>query len=165
MRFKKKVSQLSMSAMSSMTDDEVWQQWNIADHKRAVEERNKPFADHNYGSEETLVSTITQMIRQQMAKQQAEAANQPAETEDAPPAGIMHYSMSSRQWEHVEQACMHARIGEIFFVKDGKGGWDTSPICISFALLRVDTPYRWKRYCVHHVPSERFQDVITQHME
>ena len=58
---------------------------------------------------------------------------------------------------------MNARIGDIVFAKNGTGSWDTSGVCMTYALERVDEPRRWNKYCVHHLASERFEDVVREH--
>ena len=58
---------------------------------------------------------------------------------------------------------MNARIGDIVFAKNGTGGWDTSGVLISYAMERVDEPHRWNKYCVRHLASEQFEDVIREH--
>lgn len=59
---------------------------------------------------------------------------------------------------------MDVRIGDIFFAKNGTGAWDTSGICTTYALERVDEPRRWNKYSVRHLASERFDDVIRAHV-
>ncbi len=58
---------------------------------------------------------------------------------------------------------MNVRIGDIVFAKNGTGTWDTSGVLVSYAMERVDEPHRWNKYCVRHLASERFQDVIREH--
>ena len=122
---------------------ELWYQWNLADHERAV---NSIGWDY-YSPEKTIFSTAVERIQ------------------GPHPALSLCYTVCSRRWEQEQKCHITARIGEIFFAKDGTGRWDTSGIRISYALERVDAPRRWNKYCVHHLQSENFANVITQHME
>lgn len=127
---------------------ELWYQWNLADHKRAI---NGSGWDY-YSPEKTIFSAAVERVPGPRIAAGA-------------PALRMCYSINSRRWKQEQESRLAARIGEIFFAKDGTGDWDTSGIRISYALERVDAPRRWNKYCVHHLQSENFADVITQHME
>jgi hypothetical protein len=122
---------------------ELWYQWNLADHKRVVNGNGWDY----YSPEKTIFSAAVER------------------TKGLSSALSLCYTVCERRWKQEQECHISARIGEIFFAKDGKGRWDTDGICISYALERVDAPRRWNKYCVHHLPSERFQDVILQHME
>ena len=118
---------------------ELWEQWNIADHERAM--------GGPYQCEMDIYSTGVERLRDP----------------NVPPSLSMHYTICSRRWGQEQQHFINARIGDIIFAKNGTGPWDKSGILISYALERVDEPRRWNKYCVHHLVSERFQDVIRAH--
>jgi hypothetical protein len=124
----------------------LWEKWNIADHERLYADPHRDYI------EEKLVSPG------------AELAYAQGPCPVGPPALSMSYSICSRLWRHVEEYRIYARIGEIFAAKDGTGHWDTR-IRITYAMERVDTPYRWKQYYVHHLPTESFIDVIREHTQ
>ena len=128
---------------------QLWHKWNLADHQRAVADFATP---HHF--EETIVS----------ADIAAERPQDPYSADGPPPLLSMHYSISSRTWKALQDFHIDAAIGKIFFAKDGTGSWDPNTK-ISYALQRVDTPYRWEKYCVHHKPHESFVDVIRQHTQ
>ena len=130
-------------------NEELWYQWNLADHKRAIADHTSPFI-----FEQTLFSPGANH------RNPAGAGEPPV-----PPALTLHYTICSRRWRQEQEYHIGAQIGEIFFAKDGTGVWDTSGIRISYALQRVDTPYRWEKFCVHHLPSEPFEEVINQHIQ
>jgi hypothetical protein len=117
-------------------NNELWEQWNIADHERAMAGR--------YECEMDIYSAGVERLRDP----------------NVPPALSMHYTICSRRWGQEQECCINARIGDIIFAKNGTGPWDKSGTLISYALERVDEPRRWNKYCVHHLASERFQDVI-----
>lgn len=126
---------------------QLWEQWNIADHERAVEGRGWNY----YSPEKTIFSPGVERM------------NAPFKTEQGPPpAPILSYTISSRRWIQEQEQHICARIGDIFFAKDGTPRWNNS-VRISYALERVDEPRRWNKYCVHHLPSESFVDVIRAH--
>jgi len=127
---------------------ELWHQWNIADHETAV---NGSGWDY-YSPEKHIFSAAVERARR-------------FSSADVPPSFSMSYSVCSRRWKQEQESRLDARIGEIFYVKDGTGSWDMSGIYVSYAMERVDAPRRWNTYCVHHFPSEHFADVIRQHME
>ncbi len=130
---------------------ELWYRWNLADHERAV---NGSGWDY-YSPEKHIFSAAVEHARRFSARPPA----------DVPPALSMGYSVCSRRWKQEQESRLSARIGEMFYVKNGTGSWDTSGICISYAMERVDAPRRWNKYCIHHFPHEQFEDVIRQHME
>lgn len=115
---------------------ELWEQWNIADHERAM--------SGPYQCEMDIYSAGVERLRDP----------------NVPPSLSMHYTICSRRWGQEQESYKYARIDDIFFVKNGTGPWDKSGVLISYALKRVDEPRRWNKYCVHHLVSERFQDVI-----
>jgi len=132
---------------------ELWYQWNLADHERAV---NGSGWDY-YSPEKTIFSAAVEHARR------FSPVRIPA---NVPPALSMgYYSINSRRWKQEQASRLAAYIGEIFFAKDGTGDWDMSGIRISYALERVDAPRRWNKYCVHHFPHENFAAVIAEHME
>jgi hypothetical protein len=126
---------------------ELWQKWNLTDHERVVNNSGWAY----YAPEEFIYSTA---VEPQFAVGQG-----------PPPALSLCYSICSRRWVQEQECYMDARIGDILFAKDGTGRWDTSGICTTYALERVDEPRRWNKYCVRHLASERFQDVIKQHKQ
>ena len=132
---------------------ELWYKWNLADHERAINGNGWDY----YSPEKTIFSAAAERARR------FSPVRIPA---NVPPALFMgYYSINSRRWKQEQASRLAAHIGEIFFAKDGTGRWDTSGIRISYALERVDAPRRWNKYCVHHLQSEIFADVITQQME
>jgi hypothetical protein len=133
---------LSHKENQQKVNTELWEQWNIADHERMM---NGP-----YESEKDIYSAGVERLR---------------DPNGVPPSLSMHYSVCSRRWGQEQQCFINARIGDIFFVKNGTGSWDKSGVLISYALERVDEPRRWNKYCVHHLASERFQDVIRAYNE
>lgn len=132
---------------------ELWYKWNLADHERAINGNGWDY----YSPEKTIFSAAAERARR------FSPVRIPA---NVPPALFMgYYSINSRRWKQEQASRLAAHIGEIFFAKDGTGDWDMSGIRISYALERVDAPRRWNKYCVHHLQSENFADVITQQME
>ena len=118
---------------------QLWHWWNIADHERVM---NGP-----YNSEKNIYSAGVELARDP----------------NVPPALTMGYSICSRRWRQEQEGGMDVRIGDIIFAKNGTGVWDTSGICTTYALERVDEPHRWNKYKVSHLASERFDDVIRAH--
>lgn len=118
---------------------ELWEQWNIADHERAMAGR--------YECEKDIYSAGVELARDPTV----------------PPRLSMCYSICSRRWRQEQEHYMYARIGDIIFAKNGTGSWDTSGVHISYALERVDEPHRWNKYKVSHLASENFEDVIRAH--
>jgi hypothetical protein len=129
---------------------QLWRQWNLVDHQRAMADHTSPFV-----FEQTLFSPGAEH------RNLGDAVDEPPQ----PPALTLHYTICSRRWRQEEECRIAAQIGEIVFAKDGTGNWDTSGIRISYAMQRVDTPYRWEKYCIHHLPSESFEEVINQHTQ
>jgi hypothetical protein len=119
---------------------ELWEQWNIADHERAM--------DGPYEFEKDIYSAGVELLR---------------DPNGPPPSLSMCYSICSRRWGQEQKHFLYARIGDIIYSKNGTGPWDTSGIIISYALERVDEPRRWNKYKVHHLASENFEDVIRAH--
>ena len=122
---------------------ELWQQWNIADHERAME--------GPYEFEKEIYSAG------------AELARGGPYSADVPPPLTLGYSICSRRWGQEQKHFLYARIGDIIFAKNGTGRWDTSGVMMTYALERVDEPRRWNKYKVSHLASERFEDVIRAH--
>lgn len=122
---------------------ELWHWWNLIDHERVIGGTGWTY----YSPEKTICSPGVEFING-----------------SDPPALSMCYSICSRRWRQEQEHHIDARIGEIFFAKNGTGSWDTH-IHITYALERVDTPFRWNKYCVYHLPSESFVDVIKQHTQ
>jgi hypothetical protein len=118
---------------------ELWEQWNIADHERAMEAP--------YEFEKDIYSEGVERLRDP----------------NIPPSLSLCYSICSRRWGQEQKHYLYARIGEIIFAKNGTGVWDTSGIIITYALERVDEPRRWNKYKVSHLASENFDDVIRAH--
>jgi hypothetical protein len=118
---------------------ELWEQWNIADHERAM--------DGPYEFEKDIYSAGVELLRDP----------------NVPPPLSMCYSICSRRWGQEQKHFLYARIGDIIYSKNGTGAWDTSGIIISYALERVDEPRRWNKYKVSHLASENFEDVIRAH--
>ena len=118
---------------------ELWEQWNIADHERAMEDP--------YEFEKNIYSVGVERLRDP----------------NVPPPLSMCYSICSRRWGQEQKCFINARIGDIIFSKNGTGVWDTSGVIITYALERVDEPRRWNKYKVSHLASERFEDVIRAH--
>lgn len=118
---------------------ELWEQWNIADHERAME---GPFE-----FEKDIYSVGVERLRDP----------------NIPPSLSLCYSICSRRWGQEQKHYLYARIGDIIFAKNGTGMWDTSGIIITYALERVDEPRRWNKYKVSHLASEHFEDVIRAH--
>jgi hypothetical protein len=125
---------------------QLWHVWNLADHKRAIDGNGWAY----YTPEESIYSTAVEP--------------QYVVGQGPPPALTLGYSICSRRWRQEQEGFMNVRIGDIVFAKNGTGAWDTSGVCTTYALERVDEPRRWNKYCVHHLPSERFQDVIREHV-
>lgn len=125
---------------------QLWHVWNLADHKRAVE--------GPYCSEMDIYSQGVNILQ----------GRGPVGNYGPPPSLSLCYTICSRRWRQEQEGYMNARIGDIVFAKNGTGSWDTSGVLISYALERVDEPHRWNKYCVRHLPSERFQDVIREHV-
>jgi hypothetical protein len=118
---------------------QLWHWWNLADHERAM---NGP-----YNSEKNIYSAGVELARDP----------------NVPPRLSMGYTICSRRWRQEQEGGMDVRIGDIIFAKNGTGAWDTTGICTTYALERVDEPHRWNKYCVSHLASERFDDVIRAH--
>jgi hypothetical protein len=127
-------------AHQKMVNAEIWYKWNLADHERVVSGNGWDY----YSPEKTILSAAVERVQ------------------GPHPALSLCYTVCERRWKQEQECHITARIGEIFFAKDGTGRWDTDGIRISYALERVDAPRRWNKYCVHHFPSENFADVITQ---
>lgn len=125
---------------------QLWHVWNLADHNRAVE--------GPYCSEMNIYSQGVNILQ----------GRGPVGNDGPPPSLSLCYTICSRRWRQEQERFMNARIGDIVFAKNGTGGWDTSGVLISYALERVDEPRRWNKYCVRHLPSERFEDVIREHV-
>jgi len=123
---------------------ELWEQWNIADHERAM--------DGPYEFEKEIYSVGAELAR-----------GGPYSADGPPPPLSLCYSICSRRWGQEQKHFIYARIGSIIFAKDGTGRWDTSGVHISYALERVDEPHRWNKYKVSHLASENFEDVIRAH--
>ena len=119
---------------------QLWHWWNLSDHERAV---NEP-----YNSEKNIYSAGVELARDP----------------NSPPALTMGYSICSRRWRQEQEGGMDVRIGDIIFAKNGTGAWDTSGIRTTYALERVDEPHRWNKYCVRHLASDLFDDVIRAHI-
>ena len=117
-------------------NDELWYQWNLTDHTRAVD-------DGSYNLEMTIYSPTVAYLN------------------SSPPNLILHKTINSIQWRNEEECSLNARIGDIIHVRDVTPK-SNSEFSITYALERVDTLYRWNRYCVYHSPSERFSDVIKE---
>jgi len=118
---------------------ELWEQWNIADHERAM--------DGPYEFEKDIYSAGVELLRDP----------------NVPPSLSMCYSICSRRWGQEQKHFLYARIGDIIYSKNGTGPLDTSGIIISYALERVDEPRRWNKYKVSHLASDNFEDVIRAH--
>jgi hypothetical protein len=129
---------------------ELWYRWNLADHAKAVNENGWDCI-----FETTIFSAGVEDVRLALPQPEYEM----------PPPLPMGYSICSRRWGQEQKYHLAVRIGEIIFAKDGTGRWDTSGFCITYAMERVDEPRRWNKYCVHHLQSEDFADVIRQHTE
>jgi hypothetical protein len=130
--------------LQRQVNKQLWHQWNLADHKRAVDGNGWAY----YTPEESIYSAAVEP--------------QYAVGQGPPPALSLCYTICSRRWIQEQERYMDARIGDIFFAKNGTGSWDTSGVRVTYALERVDEPRRWNKYCVHHLSSERFEDVIKQ---
>ena len=137
-------------AHQQKVNDELWYRWNLADHVKAVNENGWDCI-----FETTIFSAGMEDVRRALPQPEYEM----------PPPLPMGYSICSRRWGQEQKSNLAARIGEIIFAKDGTGRWDTSGFCITYAMERVDEPRRWNKYCVHHLQSEDFADVIRQHTE
>ena len=122
---------------------ELWYKWNLADHEKVV---NGSGWDY-YSPEKTIFSAAVERVQGSHS------------------ALSLCYTVCERRWKQEQECHITARIGEIFFAKNGTGRWDTDGIRISYALERVDAPRRWNKYCVHHFPYENFVDVIRQQTE
>ena len=127
------------TANQQKVNAELWEQWNIADHERAM--------DGPYEFEKDIYSAGVELLRDPTV----------------PPSLSMCYSICSRRWGQEQKHYIYARIGDIIFSKNGTGAWDTSGVIISYALERVDEPHRWNKYKVSHLASENFEDVIRAH--
>ena len=121
---------------------EVWHWWNLVDHEKAVDGGGWMY----YSPEEHIIS------------RGVELAQGPSLSSLS-----LSYTICSRRWKQEQECRMDAHIGDIFLAKDGTGRWDTSGVLITYALERVDEPRRWNKYCVRHLASESFQDVIREH--
>ena len=130
--------------LQRQVNKQLWHTWNLADHERAVDGNGWTY----YTPEESIYSAAVEP--------------QYAVGQGPPPALSLCYTICSRRWRQEQERYMDARIGDIFFAKDGTGRWDTSGVRVTYALERVDEPRRWNKYCVHHLSSERFEDVIKQ---
>jgi hypothetical protein len=128
------------TANQQKVNAELWEQWNIADHERAM--------DGPYEFEKDIYSAGVELAR---------------DPNGPPPSLSMCYSICSRRWGQEQKHYIYARIGDIIYSKNGTGPWDTSGIIISYALERVDEPRRWNKYKVSHLASEHFEDVIRAH--
>lgn len=127
------------TANQQKVNTELWQQWNIADHERAME--------GPYEFEKEIYSEGVERLRDP----------------NVPPPLTLGYSICSRRWGQEQKHFLYARIGDIIFAKNGTGRWDTSGVMMTYALERVDEPRRWNKYKVSHLASERFEDVIRAH--
>ena len=134
---------------------ELWHQWNLADHKRAIA--------GPYCSEKDLRSRGA-ALAQGYGSYRADEPY-PVDAEEPPPSISLCYSICSRRWRQEQEGYMNARIGDIVFAKDGTGVWDTSGVRVTYAMERVDEPHRWNKYRVYHLESERFQDMIKQYTQ
>ena len=124
----------------------LWERWNLADHHRSL--RLVPFCE----TDTKIVSAGAKLIN-----------GEPPCPMDGPPVLTLLNSVSMKHWLRVQESAMNAHMGEIFFVYDGTPKWKPADVRISWATQRVDTPLRWKHYCVHHLPSESFLDVIRSY--
>ena len=132
--------------LQQQVNKQLWHWWNLVDHEKAVDGNGWAY----YTPEEYIYSAAVEP--------------QYAVGQGPPPALSLCYTICSRRWRQEQERCMDARIGDIFFAKDGTGRWDTSGVRITYALERVDEPRRWNKYCVRHLSSERFEDVIRAHI-
>ena len=124
---------------------QLWHAWNLADHKRAIE-----------GPYSFDMNIYSQGVNILQGRGHVDAQGPP------PPLSLC-YTICSRRWRQEQEGYMNVCIGDIVFAKNGTGSWDTSGVLITYALERVDEPHRWNKYCVHHLASERFEDVIREH--
>jgi len=121
---------------------EVWHWWNLVDHERAVDGGGWTY----YSPEEHIISPGVELAQGPSISSLS-----------------LSYTICSRRWIQEQECRKDARIGDIFLAKDGTGRWDTSGVLVTYALERVDDPRRWNKYCVRHMASESFQDVIREH--
>ena len=124
---------------------QLWHVWNLTDHKRAIE--------GPYSHEMNIYSQGVNILQGRGS----------VDEQGPPPPLTMCYTICSRRWRQEQEGFMNVRIGDIVFAKNGTGAWDTSGVLVSYAMERVDEPHRWNKYCVRHLASERFQDVIREH--
>jgi len=132
-------------------NDELWHRWNVIDHANATTDAYRYFCND-------IFSPGVQATQEPSPADGVYDANTP------PPVLSLHYSVSSRRWMKEQENYMDARIGMIIFVKDATPSWDPR-IYITYAMQRVDTPYRWVHYCIHHMPNENFSKVIEQYTQ
>lgn len=131
--------------LQQRVNKQLWHVWNLADHKRAIE--------GPYSFEIGIYSQGVNILQ----------GRGPVDAQGPPPPLSLCYTICSRRWRQEQEGYMNVRIGDIVFAKNGTGSWDTSGVHISYAMERVDEPHRWNKYCVRHLASEHFEDVIREH--
>jgi len=131
--------------LQQRVNKQLWHVWNLADHKRAIE--------GPYSFEMNIYSQRVNILQ----------GRGHVDEQGPPPPLSLCYTICSRRWRQEQEGYMNVRIGDIVFAKNGTGSWDTSGVLITYALERIDEPRRWNKYCVHHLASERFEDVIREH--
>ena len=135
---------------------QLWEHWNAADHARALQD----FL--NREPEEMILSSGVEIANGRGPNPANGHALSPA---GEPPALTLSNSVSTKHWERMQKECINARIGEIFFVYNATQKWGIPRFYVSYVTERVDTPGRWKHYCVHHLRSESVEDVIRSYNE
>ena len=136
---------------------QLWQQWNLADHARALANLLP------WERDEEIVSSGVEIANGYGPYPANEYAHYPLD--GPPPRLALSCSASMKHYDWVEKSCMTARIGEIFFVYNGTPKWEHPSFYVSYATQRVDMPSRWKHYRVRHLPSESVEDVIRSYLE
>ena len=83
----------------------------------------------------------------------------------APKKGILltpfHRTMSSKEWEEEQRLCVGARIGDIIILKSLA---PTPTVWVTYALRRIEGPFRWTKYVVYHSPQESCVEIMNSLM-
>ena len=125
------------TANQQKVNTELWQQWNIADHERAME--------GPYEFEKEIYSEGVERLRDP----------------NVPPPLTLGYSICSRRWGQEQKHFLYARIGDIIILKSLA---PSETVWVTYALRRIEGLFRWTKYIVYHSPQESCVEVMNSLM-
>lgn len=73
-----------------------------------------------------------------------------------------HPCMNSKEWEAEQRLCVGAHIGDIIFLKRMTTSLPT--VLVTYALRRIDSPFRWTKYVIYHSPQESCVELMNNIM-